>query len=355
MIAKKNIRQSKYELLRIVAMLMIITLHYLDKGNVLPQFSTSLGITGYSAWTLEALCIVSVNVYVLISGYFGFQKQGFSLFKVMELWLEILFYSVAIGGICLLTGVISLETINIYTVTEYLFPVLTEQYWFGTAFILLLLFMPFLNAGIRELSQKQFAQILVILLVLNSISKTFLPIYLPLDKYGYDVIWFVCVYLVGAYIGRFGFIKLKKAWHFALLYLLSVGGILFMEIIFRTVFERTGKLEPLLGTSFQYNQILCLTGALGLLGLFGFLKIKEGKVASVINKIAGATFGVYLIHEHKDIRYLWPSWFHTGELTGVIGLFIHWILTILCVFFVCAMLDLIRQFLSYRILKNFHK
>ena len=56
-------RQSNMELLRVVAMLMIITLHYLDKGNVLPEFAEMSTANHYIAWLLESFCYVAVNSF----------------------------------------------------------------------------------------------------------------------------------------------------------------------------------------------------------------------------------------------------------------------------------------------------
>ena len=70
--AEKKDRQLNYELLRILAMLMIVCLHYLSKGGFLGvPAREQISVSGYAAWLIEAFCLVAVNVYVLISGYFG--------------------------------------------------------------------------------------------------------------------------------------------------------------------------------------------------------------------------------------------------------------------------------------------
>ena len=49
-------------------MLMIVTLHFLGKGGVLnAPLDSTRHIFG---WAIESVCIVAVNCYVLISGYF---------------------------------------------------------------------------------------------------------------------------------------------------------------------------------------------------------------------------------------------------------------------------------------------
>lgn len=69
-------REANYELLRIVAMLMIITLHYLDKGGILPQPESAYTGAGLTAWVLEAFCnevkAYSCSCFVLL----GYRLQG---------------------------------------------------------------------------------------------------------------------------------------------------------------------------------------------------------------------------------------------------------------------------------------
>ena len=62
-------RMANLELLRCAAMMMVIVLHYLGKGNLLADLTArSLGAGQTAAWLLESFCIVAVNVYMLISG-----------------------------------------------------------------------------------------------------------------------------------------------------------------------------------------------------------------------------------------------------------------------------------------------
>ena len=67
---KVKARQANIELLRIIAMLMVVTLHYLIKGQATVSLVSDTGILNLLLWFLKALCIVTINVYVLISGYF---------------------------------------------------------------------------------------------------------------------------------------------------------------------------------------------------------------------------------------------------------------------------------------------
>ena len=105
MAAEKK-RQLHYELLRIAAMLMIVSLHYLSKGGLLGDPARAdMTAAGYTAWFVEAFFLVAVNVYVLISGYFGVDARGgmtngknVSFREVMRrplrIWKQVFFYSV---------------------------------------------------------------------------------------------------------------------------------------------------------------------------------------------------------------------------------------------------------------------
>lgn len=348
MVANHKPRQANYELLRIIAMLMIITLHYLDKGGILPKLKGELTTSGYMAWGLEALCIVSVNVYVLISGYFGVESTSFYPKKIGKIWGQVFFYSVTIAIISIVLGIVPLSALNIYVIAGYIFPIITEHYWFATSYVLLFLFMPFLNAGIKQINKKQFQFVLLMLIGLLSISKTIIPMTLPIDNM-YHVVWFICLYFMGAYLNIYGLRMLQNKIICLVIYLGSSTGILITALLIRKIYRTTGKLEGLLGYSYHYNHILCLLGAIGLFGLFGHLVLKEGKVVEIIVKVASCTFGVYLIHEHSSIRNLWPTWFQTEKYADTPFFLLHWIVTVCSVFIICTFIEYVRSVIYDRL------
>ena len=68
-------RKANYELLRIVSMMMIVCLHLLDKGGLLTPYGadqsnlSDMTVFEHLRWLLEALCVMSVNAYILVSGF----------------------------------------------------------------------------------------------------------------------------------------------------------------------------------------------------------------------------------------------------------------------------------------------
>lgn len=120
---------------------------------------------------------------------------------------------------------------------------MTEHYWFATSYVFLCLMMPFLNAGISCLDQKELRYLLLGFLLIFSVAKTVIPMQLPWDKYGYDSLWFVVLYLTGAYLRRYELSFGERRWRAAALYLGSVSAIFASFVLLRLIYLKTGMLE----------------------------------------------------------------------------------------------------------------
>lgn len=337
-------REANFELLRIVAMLMIITLHYLDKGGVLPEASGAIFGTGYIAWLLEAFCAVSVNVYVLISAYF-LVESGFHLKKIIKLWLQVFFYSAGVAVVCMFTGLVPIDGMDIYRVLNYVFPVIEEHYWFVTAYFFMYLLAPFMNEGLKKLPERTYRAALLLLLLLLSVSKSILPVTLPIDRLGYDTLWFLCLYLTGAYIRLHGISFLSKKGRAVFGYVVCAAGIFGSMLLVRFIFQKTGSLEGFIVRQYQYNSLLCLAGAVCLFITFQGISVQSERIKRWIMPLAAASFGVYLLHEHIEIRYVWPRWLLVKEAWETPFFLLHWIGSIICVYLAGTLVDRLRRML----------
>lgn len=354
---EKKRRQLNYEMLRILAMLMIVCLHYLSRSGLLGDSARAdMTAADYAAWLLEAFCIVAVNVYVLISGYFGGDGAGketlltaeAAVKRPLRIWRVTFFYSFGIGVLALLMGV---QEFDIYRFFTYIFPVVTEHYWFVTAYIILCLLMPFLNAGMVMIGRRGLYALILGMLLLFCIAKTVLPMQLPWDKYGYDAFWFITLYLTGAALKRYGMPFLQKRGRAAAVYLASILLIFASFVGIRAVFLKTGHLESMIQYAYTYNHLLCYTGAVGL-----FLACAPGAGGSAglerfrrpIELFSGATFGVYLLHEHIDIRQRWTAWFWGGApLSGSVTGFLLRLLVVVPVMYLgCSGIEILRMKLA---------
>ncbi len=349
----KGKRQANFELLRIVAMLMIISLHYLVKGGVVlsAPFVAKENPVGVLAWLIEAFCIVAVNCYVLISGYFGMEsvwKPG----RVVSLLCQVLFYSLLIPLLFLLTGVVSPGELAIYDWIGFALPFGTEHYWFATAYLVMYLFAPFLSAGIQKLKKRDLQILLALLLIFFSLEKTIVPVYLATDRYGYDFGWFLCLFVTAGYIRLYGISWLEKRSHAVGLYGISCLGIWMLSLFSNTLGKEIEVFARYADMPYTYNHLLCLTGAVSLFYVFQNVSLREGRVADAIRLLAPCTFGVYLLHEHILVRYRWLEWLKADQVKGSFLFLPHMIGCVLLVYGIGTAVDLARAWVFGRMKRH---
>lgn len=345
-------RQANFELLRIVAMLMIISLHYLVKGGAATPFpfAAKEHPVGALAWLIESLCIVAVNCYVLISGYFCVEsawKPG----RVVSLLAQVLFYSLLIPVILLLAGAVSVGELGLYDWIGFVLPFGTEHYWFATAYLVLYLFAPFLSAGIQKMKKRDLQILLALLLAFFSIEKTIVPLHLATDRYGYDLGWFLCLFVAAGYIRLYGISWLEKRSHAIGIYVFSCLGIWMLSLCANTLGAQMAVFAYYADMPYTYNHLLCLTGAVSLFYVFKNLSIREGRAADAIRLLAPCTFGVYLLHEHILVRYRWLEWLGADQVKESFLFVPHMFICVLLVYVIGTAVDMVRAWLFGRITK----
>ena len=303
---QKKERMANLEVLRCVAMMMVVVLHYLGKGGLLPDLTAPLSVQDMVAWLLEACCIVAVNVYMMISGYF-LCESSFKLSRLLTLWLQLWLYSVGIGVLAVVTGIVPAAEVSTHYYLTLLFPVTMGHYWFLTAYLFLYILLPFVGMGLRRMTKQQFQVALVLLFVTFCLLKSVLPFRLEEDGKGYDCLWYLCVFCAAAYLRRFGIPFLQKKSRALLLYLIGIFGTFGEAMLLHLFYLKTGSLELILKIPYEYNHIFPFLASLGLFCLFLDSSI-QGKIGSVAVRIAPYTLGVYLLHENLGVRYAWQKW-----------------------------------------------
>ena len=123
-------RQNNFEALRILAMFMVITLHYLNKGGLLTSEADVFTGASYVAWLAESFAIVAVNVYVLITGYF-MCESNMKVSRLLEIICQVLWYTLLIPVVLTLVGVVDVRNFNLYDILRFVFPIHMKHYWFG--------------------------------------------------------------------------------------------------------------------------------------------------------------------------------------------------------------------------------
>lgn len=315
-----NKRLNNFEALRILAMFMVITLHYLNKGGLLTSAAAGFTAVSYATWLVEAFSIVAVNVYVLITGYF-MCESSMKVKRLVQIVCQVLWYTLLIPVVLVVLGVVELGGFDTYDWLRFVFPVHMKHYWFVTAYVILMLFVPFLNAGIQHMSQKQLAISTALLTIYQTLPKSVLPVKFTDDEGGNHVLWLVCLYLIAAYIRKYGipfFSGLKKS---LFCYVGSVLCIFVSLLVMRVVYFKLDAFGESLNFAYHYNHILCLVASVSLFYAFKHWEFKDSAVSRFVAKVAPYTFGVYLIHEHILVRDAWPQWLGVAP-TENIGIFV---------------------------------
>ena len=342
-----NERMTNLELLRIVSMLLVVILHFIGKSSNHPVLTDAeMEAWEYGAWALESFAIVAVNVYMLLSGYL-LAGSTFKVKRLVQLWLQLLFYSVGVGSVAAMLGYIPGEGISLYYLAQLFLPVSTNHYWFMTAYVLMYLFLPVLMAGVGKLTKKQFQIVLCVLFLVFCGMKSVLPIKLTTDMQGYDCIWYLCMALLAAYIRLYGISFFRNKKRSLSVYLVSALGIFGISMLFRYIYIQTGKLGDIVTVCYNYNHILVVFAGVGFFYLFLHMQVKNGLLSRVICKLAPYTLGVYLWHENIAIRYEWPLWIQNllGGATEGTGWFLALFVSVVTVFAIGICLDMIRGLL----------
>ena len=322
-VTDNSTRNYGLDVLRCTAMIMVVILHFLDKGGILRSLSLmSLSDEGTfsaadtAAWLLEALCIVAVNLYMLMSGYLLYSTK-FRLSRLLKLVAKVWLYSVIIGFAGIALGTCS-EPVNTYFLLRLLLPVSMNTYWFMTAYIFFYLLVPVLGMAAKAMNRSQMKLLLAGLLFFHVIIKTVVPAQLTTDASGMDAMWYIVLYFVAVYIRRFPG-KGRRAAVYFILYVVGALLIANEAFILREVYLRTGSLSYILNISYSYNHLLVLFASVSLFLAFLRLKISEraGKVFAFLGKYS---LGVYLLHENLSIRYAWQPLLGCDKATTVISI-----------------------------------
>jgi len=323
-------RSSNFELLRIVLMLMIIVLHYFNGGmGGLFGAVESETINYYLAHFLESLCIIAVNVFVIITGYFSCKKTIIKISKIINLYGLSIFYGVVIS---FATIMFTHQTLNLSNVKKIL--VVAFDRWFLVIYCILYLLIPYINKLINSLKQKQFEILLIINTIVFYIWPTIFTSTTVKDG-GYGIINFVNLYMVGAYIKMYRDNNISKR--------LSIVIYLVCTII-TTVHSFSGW------AAWNYNTITNLIGSIAIFELFKSIKIKK---STIINKLSTYTFSTYIIHENAFwAKILYREIFHSNKYWSSNKMILNLLISTIGIYVICILIEFVRRLILKKIIDD---
>ena len=328
-------RDWRFELLRIIAMFLIVATHFYAADNWSIHTDPNLSRTWASAAhdSLAMFGQIGVSFFILISAYFlAFNKKK-PIPRLIRLWIQIFIYSAGIFVIYALLRRTPLiptnlrEEISPNMVLTSFFPITFNAYWFMSAFCVLILLAPFITILFDQLSKRQTLVLISIMFWMTFVWK----LLNPTNQYFTDVIYLTTIFMIGSFIRRYAseFPKIK-IWHLFITIILG-----FFVCISCTYFIKS---EAFLSEYYNANILTAGPGASPIIPVIIatviFIRIvqREQKqapklLANFILCVSPATFGVYLIHENFLFKQiLWHYIFlipeSSGSLKIIISIFI---------------------------------
>ena len=332
-------RRTGLDLMRIIAMLLIIAHHYVVHGGFTPVSLENFSGGGIFLQFLALWGKSACSLFALTSGFFLIESKGLRKHckKIISLLGEITFYSFTILILVLLAGIHCTRA----DIIRSLFPVFGFN-WYVQSYIVMYLFVPFLNPALKSLERKSFIRLIALIMIVWSILPS-----LQFFSSSFAVAWdfgsidfFLVMYVIGAYIRLHVYGKLcpDKRWYLiaalstSLLLFLTALGIDFLAVALRKSFL-FNRVDQILSYSFP----LGVAWAISVFLFFLHLDFSN----RTISRIASTGLGIYLIHDHPLVRQvLWRQFFPNADYFA--SPYLHAFLKIFGVAIACILIDLLR-------------
>lgn len=288
-----------------------------------------------------------INCFVLLTGYF-MCKQKASIKKFFNLLITVIFYDLIIE---LSFYIFGYKTFELKDFIINLIPIRSLDKGFMESYLIFYLFIPFLNIIVNSLKEKQHTVLLTICLSIFVLFET-IPFLEIKNSY---VTWFITIYLLASYIRNYPkeIYSKNKFWFLSTIISMTISII----VIIYSAWEGY-KLNRFL--SFQYmsdsSTFLAVINSINIFMLFRNLRIRQSKI---INLLGSTTIGILCIHSHGGTMndFLW------GKLLNNVNVYnnnsnyllIHIFLSVIAIYLVCSIIEVIRKCLFKDIYKLLNK
>ena len=321
-------RNSNIELLRKLAKFLELLVHADFFSIGAPSVSDVQTIPVDSFWRIlfEAISIVCLNVFSLISGWFGIKPSYKGLLNFL---FQCFFFLTGLYILALLLGTCELPLNGLVGLVFG-----TKINWFIKAYLLLYILSPVLNRFVCTTNQTEFKWILIGFFSFSCTYGWIGAASFMCD--GYSTIFFIGLYLLARYLRiytpQWSMLSAKSD----ILIYFSIA--LFVTVVSFAIPFFTGRNIPL--NFWSYISPTTITGALFLLLAFSKMNIQNNRF---INWCGISCFAVFLMHMSPNTLWHFKDMFVL--LHSTLSVCMYWIVTLLLlliIFFVSIIVDKIR-------------
>ena len=333
------------DLLRIILMMMIVSLHYFGHGGGRMTVSR-LVYNDFIAQGVSVLCWCAVNTFFMLSGYLTSSKEDeitikYCFNRVLKIWVKVFIISALVYITAFSTGLISYSSNLIFPM---ICPIFSNRYWFITVFVLMSAIWPFIVKAYSRLTNNEIMVLVGILFFFDSIQTTLGQN--GFGEYGVGFLHAFTVMTIGYAMRnvpkRMNFNKLDSL----SIYVFSCVMMALIAFVEKRVYGSDNA------KIMYYNSPLCITAAIGLLSFFRSLKIES----VTISKVAPFVLGIYLINDHPIVReHVWKEVLHCPDYYNSPYMVLHYLGSligfVLLGFFIDRLVSAFLQKISHKKIK----
>lgn len=324
----KPMRDSNMELLRILSMLLVLVYHvnFLSLGAPNIPVGENEHVSTFIRLFLESGCACCVNVFVLLSGWFGIKPKTN---RLCEFLFQIVFFVV-----------VSIIMLCLFADHKFCFddvknlPMLNASLWFPKAYLLLYILSPVLNAFVDKAEKKTFLLVLVGFYIFQTLYGWACGGVVWVQG-GYSTISFIGLYLLARYFKLHtpSYIEKSSSRKMVLGY--------FITIIISTIIWYTTRLVGIDTDRWMdsYVSPFVIAESMFLILAFSKLSIKS----KFVNWVASSCFAVYLLHCAPNVLSHYANAIKTWNQEESFDFFIvYTVCFVISVFTISVVIDKIR-------------
>lgn len=274
-------RQSNFELLRILAIILVLVIHADFWSNSDPTgaesaYTQSSGLGLFARCFFSSLSSVCVNLFVLVSGWFSIRVSVKGSANLFFTYLYVLVGVIAVG---VAIGISPMSLSTIYHCASF------DVYWFFWSYLLLFALSPVLNTFVQNTTQKTHRNVLICFYLYQTLSAWLVPVGKGFES-GLSFIPFIGLYLLAQYLRKYPETsKNISTTKLILSYLILLFGVTVVKYV-NVPFLSSRIVSYMCPTTILMGVLLIL--------IFSRIKIQS----RFVNLIASSAFTVYLFHGH---------------------------------------------------------
>lgn len=286
----KKTRIIGLDIYRLIAIVLITNIHYFGYSHLISN-QDLLPFNKLFVLVSTSFTPCFVDMFVVLTGYFLCSREN-KTSRLVNLWFQAFIVGLLMLLIC---TIISPQSISLRSIVHTFFPISTFTYWYLIPYAFLFVLTPYINSILNMINRPR---LLKTILLLGGVMCTIEihPI-VSLDWFignHMSIIWFIYIYIIGAYIGKYGFSLKSKTW--LLIGLISMSLMLCIKV-----------LNLQLPGEMRLNSFCSPLPLLLSLSLFYFLShIRTiGKITDkIISSLSISSLCVYLVQEQDSFRAL---------------------------------------------------